>query len=223
MCGRFAQAIPLGKLKMADLFDEIDSDYTESYNVAPSHYVSVVAIREGRRILSRKKWGLVPSWSKDDKIGSRLINARGETLKDKPSFSKAFRYRRCIVPVTGFYEWIKEGKIKRPFFIKMKENAETIPMLLAGLHESWNAPDGEVIETFTIVTTFSCGKIRFMHDRMPVIITGKDVDTWLDFNLPVEEAERLIKPAEDEVIDFYPVSETVNSPRNNSEKCMEKI
>ncbi|HOP64404.1 MAG TPA: SOS response-associated peptidase [Spirochaetota bacterium] len=223
MCGRFAQAIPLGKMKMVNLFDEIDSDYIENFNVAPSHYVSVVSIKEGKRVLSRKKWGLVPSWSRDDKMGSRLINARGETLKDKPSFRKAFIYRRCIVPVTGFYEWRKEGKSRKPFFIKMKGDTGTVPMLLAGLHESWNAPDGVELETFTVITTSSCEKIRSIHDRMPVIITGGDVDTWLNFNLPVEEAERLIKPVEDELIDFYPVSETVNSPRNNSEKCMERI
>jgi len=223
MCGRFAQAIPLGKLNMTGLFDEVDSDYMESFNVAPSHNASVVSVKDGRRVLSLKKWGLVPSWSKDDKMGSRLINARGETLKDKPSFRNAFRKRRCIIPVSGFYEWRTEAGVKKPFFIRMSGDGDTEPMLLAGLHESWNRPDGEILETFTIITTDACEKLRIIHDRMPAVIMPVDIETWFDDNLPVNEIERLIKPVDDNEIDFYPVSEFVNSPKNNSEKCLERI
>ncbi len=223
MCGRFAQAIPLGKLNMTGLFDEADSDYMESFNVAPSHYAAVVSVREGKRVLSFKKWGLVPSWSKDDKGGSRLINARGETLKEKPSFRTAFKKRRCIIPVTGFYEWRTEGGMKRPYFIKIRVDGEAFPMLIAGLHESWNKPDGEVLETFTIITTNACEKLKTIHDRMPVVILPKDIDVWFNDTLSADDIEKLIKPVDDDEIDFYPVSEFVNSPHNNSVRCLERI
>lgn len=223
MCGRFAQVIPIGKMKMSDLFDEVDADYIESFNVAPSHYAAVVSLKEGKRVLSLKKWGLVPSWAKDDKIGSRLINARGETLKDKPSFKNAFRKRRCIIPVSGFYEWRNETGCKKPFFIRMKGENGTAPMFLAGLHESWNKTENEVLETFTIITTSACGKLKAIHDRMPVVIMQNDIKLWFDDSLPVNEIKNLIKPADDDEIEFYPVSEFVNSPHNNSIRCLERI
>lgn len=223
MCGRFAQAIPLGKLNMTGLFDEVDSDYIESFNVAPSHHAAVVSMKEGRRLLSMKKWGLVPSWSKDDKSGSRLINARGETLKEKPSFRNAFRKRRCIIPASGFYEWHTEAGVKKPFFIRMSGDGGTEPMFIAGLHESWIKPDGEVLETFTIITTDACEKLKVIHDRMPVIILPENTDRWLDDSRSPGEIERLIKPVDDDKIEFYHVSVFVNSPKNNSLKCMERI
>jgi putative SOS response-associated peptidase YedK len=213
MCGRFAQAIPLGRLKMTGLFDEADLDYIESFNVAPSHYAAVVLMKEGRRLLSMKKWGLVPSWSKDDKMGSRLINARGETLKDKPSFRNAFRKRRCIIPVSGFYEWHTEAGVKKPFFIRMRGKGADDPMLIAGLHESWNRPDGEVLETFTIITTDACEKLKVIHDRMPVVILPENINRWLDDSLLPHDIERHIKHVDDDEIEFYPVSEFVNSRR----------
>lgn len=223
MCGRFAQSIPLGKLNMTGLFDEVDSEYIESFNVAPSNYADVVSIKDGRRVLSLKKWGLVPSWSKDDKSGSRLINARGETLNEKPSFRTAFKKRRCIIPVTGFYEWRSEAGVKKPFFIRMSGEGETGPMFLAGLHESWIKPDGEVLETFTIITTSACEKLKVIHDRMPVVILQENIETWFNDIIPFNEIEKLIRPVDDDKIDFYPVSEFINSPKNNSEKCLERI
>lgn len=223
MCGRFAQAIPLGKMKMTDLFVEADADYMESFNVAPSHYAAVVSLKEGRRVLSLKKWGLVPSWSNDEKIGNRLINARGETLKEKPSFRSAFRKRRCIIPVSGFYEWRAEAGVKKPYFIRMSGEGGSDLMLLAGLHESWNTPEGEALETFTIITTSACDKLKLIHDRMPVVIMRNGIEQWFDESLPVHEIEKLIKPVDDDEIEFYPVSEFVNSPQHNSEKCLERI
>ncbi len=224
MCGRFAQAVPLGKLKMMNLFDEIDSDYMESFNVAPSDFVSVVSLRDGRRILSCKKWGLVPSWSKDVKIGNRLINARGESLREKPSFKNAFRGRRCLIPVTGFYEWRSDGGVKKPYFIFMKKNnKEFTPMLLAGLYDSWGTADGQILETFTVITTSSCDKLKIIHDRMPVIIPEVNIEKWFSSTLPSGEIDKLLKPVPDDMIEFYPVSELVNSPQNNSEKCMERL
>lgn len=223
MCGRFAQSIPLGKLNMTGLFDEVDSEYIESFNIAPSNYANVVSMKDRRRVLSLKKWGLVPSWSKDDKTGIRLINARGETLNEKPSFRTAFKKRRCIIPVTGFYEWRSEAGVKKPFFIRMSGEGETEPMLLAGVHESWNKPDGEVLETFTIITTSACEKLKVIHDRMPVVILREKIATWFNDNIPFNEIEKLIKPVDDDEIDLYPVSEFVNSPQNNSEKCLESI
>lgn len=223
MCGRFAQAIPLGKMNMTGLFDEADADYMESFNVAPSHYAAVVSLKEGRRVLSLKKWGLVPSWSKDEKIGNRLINARGETLKEKPSFRNAFRKRRCIIPVSGFYEWRAEAGVKKPYFIRMSGEGGSDLMLLAGLHELWNTPEGEALETFTIITTSACDKLKVIHDRMPVVIMRNDIEQWFDESLPVNEIEKMIKPVDDDEIEFYPVSEFVNSPQHNSIKCLERI
>lgn len=224
MCGRFAQSIPLGKLNMTGLFDEADAGYMESFNVAPSHSAAVVSLKGGRRALTLKKWGLVPSWSKDEKIGSRLINARGETLREKPSFRSAFRNRRCIIPVTGFYEWRSESGVKKPYFIHMAGTPDEIrPMLLAGLHESWNTPAGEVLETFTIITTGACDRLKFIHDRMPVIIPMDKVEEWFNYSLPADDINEMLKPVDGDEIDFYPVSEFVNSPQHNSEKCLEMI
>lgn len=224
MCGRFAQTIPLGKLNMTSLFDEVDSGYTGSFNIAPSQMAGVVSLKDGKRALTLKKWGLIPSWAKDEKIGNRLINARGESLREKPSFRNAFRSRRCIIPVTGFYEWRMESGVRKPFFVRMSgPEKEPEPMLLAGLHDVWNPPEGEPLETFTIITTDACDKLKYIHDRMPVIISMDNVTTWLDHSLPAEKILKLVKPVADDDIDFYPVSDFVNSPKNNSEKCLERI
>ena len=189
------------------------------YNVAPSQNVLVVRRlpdtmpREG--VLLR--WGLIPSWAKDPTIGSRLINARAETAADKPAFRHAFRERRCIVPAGGFYEWQRRGAGKQPYLIRLREGKL---FGLAGLWESWTAPEGTEIQTFTILTTAANDLVRQLHDRMPVILDKKDYGLWLD--PAVRDPARLtplLRPYSAELLAAVPVSPLVNDPRHDGPEC----
>jgi putative SOS response-associated peptidase YedK len=223
MCGRFtlfssAEAI-------AQIFEvDVPADITPSYNIAPSQTVkAVVQMADlSKRILHCFRWGLIPSWAKDPAIGFKLINARAETASEKPSFRSAFKHRRCLIPTDGFYEWqhAEDGKAKKqPYFFSLKDGN---PFALAGLWESWKSPDGEVIESCTILTTKANDILRPIHDRMPVILDSKDWDMWLDpsFN-NMHELQEILKPYPAEVMTSHPVSTLVNSPKNNSPDCLQ--
>jgi putative SOS response-associated peptidase YedK len=147
-----------------------------------------------------------------------MINARSETVDVKPSFRNAFKYRRCVVPANGFYEWENVGGKKKPLYVKMKDNT---PMIFAGLYDHWKSPDGNVIESCTILTTTSNDLIKLLHDRMPVILDIQDVDLWLDPQVVDPEKLRdLLVPCSPEKLEMYPVSEIVNSPRNDTVECI---
>jgi putative SOS response-associated peptidase YedK len=184
------------------------------YNIAPSQPVAVVP-NDGQMRLDYYVWGLIPSWSKDPSIGSRLINARGETLAEKPSFRSAFRRRRCLILADGFFEWkqIPGSKIKTPMYIHLKSGQ---PFAFAGLWESWNSPDGSNVLSCTIITTTPNALMEPIHNRMPVILPASAYTRWLE---PGEQdpttLQALIQPYSPEAMSAYPVSTLVNRPEND--------
>ena len=170
------------------------------------------------------KWGLVPFWADDPKIGNRMINARAETVAKKPAFRQAFRRRRCLVPADGFFEWNKgpsDGKkpTKTPYWIHRADGA---PFVMAGLWERWEPENGSALHTFTILTTDAVPEIRDIHQRMPVILPEKAADAWLAADTSAEDLVSLLGPY-GEGLRFHPVSSVVNSPRNDSPECIEPV
>ncbi len=222
MCGRFAQSIPLGKLNKIDLYDETTGSYAESYNLAPAQNAFTVSRRDKKRILKPMKWGLIPSWTKTDKTVSGLINARFETLAEKPSFKNSYKNRRCIIPVTGFFEWKKNGKEKVPFFISQGKDSDGDfrPMLLCGLYDSWINRDGEAIETFSIITTEAAAGMKEIHERMPLILGMENIPLWLGSDYKHDPHSHIIKSFNAESLEIYPVSDFVNSYVNNTPVCI---
>jgi len=175
--------------------------------------------RTGQRELTFLNWGLVPSWAKDVGIGSKLINARAETLAQKPAFRAAFRSRRCLIPADGFYEWKK--KSKQPYFIARKDGR---PVAIAGLWEHWESPDGSVIESFTIITTRPNELVKSIHDRMPALLPEDAWDGWLDPDADLGELQSALLtlfPADE--LDAWPVSSRVNSPAHDDAGLIEPL
>src|SRR5688572_23698218 len=181
MCGRFTQERPASDL--ADIFaaEPLADDPGPRYNVAPTDEVLVVVQREERRAITSYRWGLVPHWSADLKGGSRMFNARAETLTTSPAFRDAFKRRRCIVPLDSFYEWKREGTIRQPYRVVREDGR---PLAVAGLWAGWRDPETETVRrTFTIVTTTPNDALADLHDRMPVLIADDAWDRWLDPHL----------------------------------------
>jgi len=199
----------------------LPEDYRPRYNIAPGQPVlNVFETSSGRRA-AMFRWGLVPSWAKDDRIGYQMINARSETALEKPSFKRAFAKRRSVIPADSFYEWRKEGTKKIPMRFLLKSRQVFV---FAGLWEAWRPPGSESEErlfTCTILTTTSNELIREVHDRMPVILAAEDVDTWLDPETPAEAAAQLCKPYPAELMEAYEVSPVVNSAKHDSPECIE--
>lgn len=222
MCGRFAQSIPLGKLNKIDLYDKMAGVYLESFNVAPSQDAFTLSLSGGSRILKPMKWGLVPSWTKPESTGSGLINARFETLTEKPSFRKPYKERRCVIPVAGFFEWKKEGKLKIPYFINRGRDSDGDfnPMLLGGIYDIYLSPSGESIETFAVITVESAGKMKAVHHRMPLIIDYENVYLWTGSGYMHDIHNEAVRSFNAGSLDVYPVSGYVNTPSNNSNQCI---
>lgn len=220
MCGRYNRKTPLKQL--ATLFDAglPGTDLRPSYNIAPTQPVAAVRLdTDGERQLVLLRWGLVPSWADDVKIGNRLINARADTASSKPSFRAAFKARRCLIPADGFYEWQKlDAKHKQPFNIRMKDER---PFAFAGLWEHWQKDGGPVLETCTILTTEANELMKPIHDRMPVILPKTDWAAWLAPKTTKADAEQLLRPYEGQDLEGYPVSTWVNKPQNNDPKCLQ--
>lgn len=220
MCGRFVADIPADELKK--IFNLIESQQLEPrFNVAPTQLSAVVRNLGEHNRLDLLKWGLVPGWSKDPSFGSRLINARSETVTEKPAFRHAIKYRRCIVPTSGFYEWEQTGKKKQPYYIQM---ADQTPMCLAGLWESWKAPDGNFLETFTILTTAANKLVAPLHDRMPVILQPDTFNLWLNNTIhDPDHLKQLYQPFPDELLQVFKVPDLVNNPRFDSPACIVQV
>lgn len=195
------------------------------WNVAPTQEVPVLrAAGDGDEPgphLVPMRWGLVPFWAKDAAIGSKMINARADTLAQKPAFREALKRRRAVLPADGFYEWRLEGGKKMPLYIRRRDG---LPLAFAGLWESWKgpkeAPLPQPLLTATIVTTDANAPLRALHDRMPVILDPDGWRRWLDPATPVAEAEALLKPAPDDLLELIPVSTRVNSVRNDDAACI---
>lgn len=218
MCGRFALRIPPKSIQQHYDLPEI-GELPPRYNIAPSQAVAVIRQMPGKslRQLDLLRWGLVPHWAKDIKISYQMINARAETLSLKPSFRTAFKKRRCLIAADGFYEWFHEGKTKQPYFIQLKNR---IGFSFAGLWESWNNPDGGVIESCTIITTSANELVRKIHDRMPVILPPELYAEWLDNMIPAESVQKFLIPFPSVKMEAYRVGPTVNSPKNDSLECL---
>lgn len=214
MCGRFTQERPTSEL--AEIFEAEDLAGAPGghFNVAPTDEAAVVVQREDRRAITAYRWGLIPHWSKDAKVGGRLFNARAETLAVAPMFRDAFRRRRCLIPVDSFYEWRREGKVRQPFRVVRRDGQ---PLALAGLWAGWRDPEtAEVRRTFTIVTTTPNADMAAIHDRMPVLLAPDAWERWLDPALPdPSELLGLLVPAPDGSLDAYQVSRAVNDVRND--------
>ncbi|MCU0607049.1 MAG: SOS response-associated peptidase [Candidatus Edwardsbacteria bacterium] len=220
MCGRFVRKATLEEI--AEAFDldvpGIDLELTPSYNVAPGQRVAAAVCDRGRT-LKQFKWGLVPFWAKDEKIGYRMINARAETVAEKPGFKRAFAKRRCIVVADGFYEWQQAGKTKVPHYVHLKSGK---PLGFAGLYEHWRSPDGRTLDTCTIITTSANALMRPIHDRMPVILDREACGAWLDPEATDPQIlAGLLAPFDPDRMEAYQVGPLVNSPRNDSPECIE--
>ena len=218
MCGRFVTVISYEELKQIFSLVETEARTEPRYNVAPTQYVSVVRSTGEHNVLSPKKWGLIPSWSKDSAVASHTINARCETVAEKPSFRHAIKYNRCIVPISGFYEWSHSGGKKIPHYIYLSDLS---PMSLAGIWEHWKSPEGLEIETFSILTTTSNSLIQPLHDRMPVLLQPSDYGLWLSKNMhDPHELTRLYQPYPADKMALHEVSNLVNNPRFDSPACI---
>lgn len=214
MCGRYTIAAPSEAIRRMFGFRNPLPNLPARYNVAPTQDVPAVRLEGGERRLVMLRWGLVPAWSKEMASSAPLINARGESVADKPSFRTAFRLRRCLVPVDGFYEWKAMGKgPKQPAHIHLKRGGL---FALAGLWENWKAPDGTIIESMALVTTSANATLQQVHDRMPVIVPPEKFDVWLDVErFGAREASSLIAPAPDDLLAFDWVSTRVNQVAND--------
>jgi len=188
------------------------------YNGAPTHDFAACRLDEsGRRTIVKLGWGLVPSWAEDVRIGSRLINARAETVHSKPSFGAAFRSRRCLVPANGWFEWRKEGRNKQPYFLASSDGS---PLSFAGLWERWSSP-GETRETFTIITTAASPGLADIHGRQPAIVDPSRFDDWLDPLSPVSNLLDLVRAPYPGPYEKRPVSTRVNNIRNNRPEILD--
>jgi putative SOS response-associated peptidase YedK len=233
MCGRYTLSSPTDLI--ADLLGLAEvPELAPRFNIAPTQEAPVVRVLEaagdgepaGRRRLDLLRWGLVPFWADDPGVGNRMINARGESLADKPAFRQSFKKRRCLVVADGFYEWKKEGDGKQPYHIHRRDG---LPFAFAGLWDRWvdrtagAAGDAAPLDTFTIVTTAAAPEIADLHDRMPVILDPADYDLWLD--PAVSDRERLqplLHPEGGELV-RWPVSKLVNSPANDRPECSRPV
>ncbi|MBI4842162.1 MAG: SOS response-associated peptidase [candidate division NC10 bacterium] len=220
MCGRFSLGTPASTL--ATQFELFEAPaWAPRYNIGPTQSAPTVvrAASQLARRFTLHRWGLIPPWAKDPGIGSRLINARAETVATKPAFRQALRERRCLILADGFYEWQRRGRHKQPFHIRMLDGR---PFAFAGLWEHWEGPEGTVIDSCTILTTTANELVGALHDRMPVILAPQDYDVWLDPAIQeVERLEPLLRPYPAEEMTAHPVSTRVNNPANDSPACVE--
>jgi len=221
MCGRFElhSAFEI----IAKLFGLTGGAFAmpTGYNIAPGQDIAVVANEDGTNRLTSCHWGFVPPWGKELSDGYKMINARAETVAEKPSFLQAFGRHRCLVVADGFYEWKSEGGKKRPFYIHRKDGR---PFGMAGLYNHWTSPEGKQVCTATIITTDANEVLKPIHDRMPVMVPPDSYDVWLDPS--IHQKDRLLpvlKPCPDRELELYEVSTKVNSPKNDSKELIERL
>lgn len=219
MCGRFTLTVDPGQLQDTFHWLDIQGDFIPRYNVAPGQPVAVVP-NDGNRRLDFYIWGLIPSWAKDPKIGSRMINARAETLAEKPAFRGPFRYKRCLIFADGFYEWRQDqnSKSKVPMYIHMKSKR---PFAFAGLWDLWLSPDGSEVKSCAIITTEPNALVAQIHNRMPAILQPDAYEVWLDPQMKdTSLLSRLLSPFPADDMVAFPVSRAVNDPKNDSLECI---
>lgn len=220
MCGRFALLTHAEALIERFGVEEVIKRPEPRYNIAPSQDVTVVVQKETRQ-LTEMRWGLVPSWATDVSIGNRMINARVETIAEKPAFRVAFKKRRCLILADGFYEWQKAGKVKVPTHIRLKTRE---PFAFAGIYEYWKTKSGKILESCSIVTTTPNEIMSKIHHRMPVILNEHDEEAWLNpDNQDVEILMSLLNPYQSKKMETFEVSDFVNSPSNQGPLCTRPV
>lgn len=219
MCGRYVLRATLQQLNEQYQADSKRLFVEPNYNVAPSQNMPVIVQKEGKRILDKYRWGLIPFWADSIKTGYSMINARSESLASKKSFSRPFACQRCIVPATGFYEWKKVGSSKVPHFITSKQS----PLFhFAGLYEHWKDENDLTVNSYTIITTTANEPMKELHDRMPAMLLPDEFDTWLDpLNKDTNMLQDLLRPWPDDDIQYYRVPQEVNNARNSGEHLVE--
>ncbi|PLS09458.1 SOS response-associated peptidase [Neobacillus cucumis] len=224
MCGRFTLSATIDEIMdRFDIQSFLDEEmYAPSYNIAPSQLVLAVINNGTSNRMGFLKWGLVPPWANDISIGNKMINARAETITEKPSFRNAFKKKRCLVIADSFYEWKRHSdKAKTPMRIKLKSN-ELFAM--AGLWEGYKSPDGKMLYSCSVITTQPNELMKDIHDRMPVILTREDESTWLNPEMAdINLLKSLLVPFDEKLMDTYEVSSLVNSPKNNSIELIQQI
>ena len=220
MCGRYTVSNP-GEILPELLGSEDAPEMAARYNVAPTQSAPVVVAGEdgSRRVVSMR-WGLVPYWARDSDFGNRTINARAETVAEKPAFRDSFKRRRCLVAADGFFEWQKVPGGKQPYLIRL-DGGE--PIAFAGLWDRWHGPLGRVLETFTVLTTTPNGLVSPIHDRMPVILPAQARDRWLDREADLAGLGALLVSYPEEAMEAVAVSDFVNKPANDSLECLQPI
>lgn len=222
MCGRYnLRATPSEIQEFFDVFRMPEFDGRPRYNIAPTQMLPIVRAADDQRECVLARWGLIPFWSKDAKIGNRMINARSETVTEKPSFRAAVKHRRrCLVPTTGFYEWKKlHARNKQPYHIHQAGDGL---FAFAGLWEHWDKGE-QPVDTFTILTTEANSLMADLHDRMPVILSPDEYGVWLDPNVPTEGTVELMRPYPGEDLETDPVNKLVGNVRNDVPECVEPI
>jgi putative SOS response-associated peptidase YedK len=219
MCGRFTQSQTAEMI--AEVFQVAEvPPLTPRYNIAPTQSVSTVlqTPEHSERQFRQLHWGLIPSWAKDPKMGAKMINARAETVAEKPAFRSAFKQRRCLVLADGFYEWKRLERKKQPYYFRLDDGK---PFAFAGLWEHWEGPEGEAIASCTLLTTAPNDLLRSVHDRMPVILHPQDYDLWLDPEVKAPDVlQPLLQPYPTEAMTGYPVSTLVNNPASDRPECV---
>jgi putative SOS response-associated peptidase YedK len=221
MCGRFALKTPPRSIQEHFNLPEA-VNLAPRYNIAPSQTVAVIRHlpEKSFRQLDLLHWGLIPGWAKDMNIGYKMINARGETLGQKPSFRPAFKKKRCLIVADGFFEWKQSGKGKQPIYVQLANGAV---FGFAGLWESWKKPSGDTVESCTIITTSPNELLQEVHERMPVILNPEKYTTWLQNSTPEHYLQQLLVPYPAIEMEFYRVSSLMNSPKNDLPSCIRPI
>lgn len=220
MCGRFV--ITSSPEAIRKLFGYAQQpNFPSRFNVAPTQPVPVITMENGTRQFNLMRWAFLPAWVKDPRNFSVLINARAETITEKPAFRNAIRRRRCLVPADGYYEWRPDDKLKRPLFIHPRDGQ---PIAFAAVWETWSGPNGEEVDTVAIVTTVASEDLRVLHHRMPVVIPPDAFEFWLDCRVETEQSPLdLLKPAPQGTFDWYEVSMAVNRVANDDESLTMRI
>jgi putative SOS response-associated peptidase YedK len=222
MCGRYGyyhSRKEMGELLVSLGVQHPLPEVEPRYNVAPTDEMPVVRMEGETPVLERMRWGLVPFWAPDLKVGSQMINARCETIREKPAFREAVRTRRCLVPASGFYEWLRLGpKAKQPVHIRRSDGR---PLVFAGLWEEWG-PREQPVRTYTVVTTSANKVLERIHDRMPVILSEQDARAWLRPDTPVGTACELLRPCPPEWLEAFAVNSAVNRAGYDSPDCLDR-
>jgi putative SOS response-associated peptidase YedK len=220
MCGRYVITSSPEAIRALFRYPE-QPNFPPRYNIAPTQPVPIVRINEGARGFALVRWGLIPYWVEDPRNFSLLINARGETIGEKPAFRNAMRRRRCLFPADGFYEWKADAERKRPYFIRPRNGG---PIAFAGLWETWTGPNGEEVDSACIITTAANRVLAPIHDRMPVVIAPEAFDLWLDAaHVDAGTAAALVAPAPDSLFEAYEISTAVNRTANDSPSLIEPL